>query len=152
MRDDVTPEGAAFAELLRSARKDAGLLQDDVIQRSGVSRSTYLRWEAGDGVRPDLRYVRKVCQVLGINPRRAAIALGLVTPADLDLAPDESEYDPMVVEINRVLADASVPDAARAALRHTLDAAMNLWRTAVAMPEPHEPRGADLARRRTPRA
>lgn len=150
MRDDVNPEGAPFAELLRSARRDARLLQDDVISRSGVSRSTYLRWEAGDVGRPDLRSVRAVCLVLGVNPRRAAIALGLVTPAELDTA-DAGDYDPVVVEINRVLTNPDVPHASRAALRHALDAALNLWRTAVSMPEPHEPSGDELTTRRSTR-
>lgn len=150
MREDVTSEGAPFADLLRGARRDAGLLQEDVIQRSGVSRSTYLRWEAGDvGRRPDLDGVRAVCRVLDVNPRSAAIALGLVTPSELGLTPDGSEYDPIIVEINLVLTDSTVPGPARAALRHTLAAALNLWRTAVAMPEPREPSRTDLTKRRS---
>jgi hypothetical protein len=38
---------------------------------------------------------------------------------------------------------------AQAALRKVLHAALDVWRAAVNMPEPKEPRGADLVRRRS---
>lgn len=147
MREDASREGAAFATLLRETRTERRLLQEDVIRGTSVSRSTYLRWEAGDVGRPEPKQVREVCLFLGINPRRAAVALGLCTNDELDLPPDEPKYEPVVVEIGQILADSSIPDAARAALRHALDAALNLWRMAVSMPEPKEPAPVVASRR-----
>lgn len=149
MRDDVSSEGAAFATLLREARKEQGLTQDDVIIATRISRSTYLRWEGGGVDRPDLKQVRDVCKFLGVNPGYAAIALGLMTREDLDLPPEQ--FDPVVVEAGKILADDSHPAGSRAALRKMLHAALDLWREAAGMPEPKEPRGADLVRRRTVR-
>lgn len=148
MREDASPEGAAFATLLRESRAERGLLQEDVIRATSISRSTYLRWEAGGIDRPDPRQVREVCLVLGINPRRSAVALGLVTNDELGLPPDEPKYHPAVVQIGRILADPSVPEPARDALLHTLHAALNLWQMTVSMPVPHEPSGDALTKRR----
>ena len=150
MRDDVSAEGAAFATLLRDARKQRGLTQDDVIRDTNVSRSTYLRWEGGGAERPDLPSVRMVCVYLGIHPGFAAIALGLMTREELGLPPQEKQLDPVVVEIGTILADDGQTAGARAALRKMLHSALEIWRSAVNMPEPKEPRGEDLMRRRTP--
>lgn len=148
MRDDVSAEGAAFATLLRDARSNRGLTQDDVIRATSVSRSTYLRWESGGVERPELKQVRDVCVFLGIHPGYAAIALGLMTREELGLPPEQ--FDPVVVEAGAILADDSQPASSRAALKHMLQAALGMWREATRMPEPKEPRGADLVRRRRP--
>jgi transcriptional regulator with XRE-family HTH domain len=150
VREDSTPEGVAFASLLRAARTDRQLLQDDVIRNTRLSRSTYLRWEAGGAQRPDFKQVRDVCVYLGIDPRRAAISLGLFTSEELDMAED-LRFDPLVIEVGRMLADESIPEQTRAALRHAIDAAVSLWFTAASMAAPVEPSGAELARRRSRR-
>lgn len=68
--------GTAFAELIAGARRRRGLTQDEVTLRSGVSRSTLNRWEAGDATRPDPDHIRSVCGVLDIDPVAALVALG----------------------------------------------------------------------------
>ena len=148
VREGESSEGAAFAALLRAARTTKGLTQDDVIKSTSLSRSTYLRWEGGEAPRPDLKQVREVCLFLDINPREASVALGLCTNYELGLPPPEPEFDPVTLEIGRILADPSQPAASRAALTHALESALVLWRMAVAMPQPTEPRGSDLSARR----
>lgn len=142
VRNEPTSKGMAFATLLRTARTERGLTQGDVIANTSVSRSTYLRWESGDAQLPNIDQVRDVCLYLGIRPTVAAVALGLLTEEELGYL-----FDPIVVEIGEILFDPSTSPAARAALRHSLDAALRLWRMAVAMPEPIEPSGESLRRR-----
>lgn len=148
VRDAETPEGTAFADLLRAGRAAAtpALKQDDVINNTSVSRSTYLRWEGGDvSSRPDLKQVREVCLFIGINPTQAAVALGLCTADEINPSPSEPEFDPVALEIGRILADRSHPES-HAALTRALESAVSLWRMAVAMPEPHEPGRSELTR------
>ena len=149
VRNEPGSKGMAFAALLRTARTERGLKQGDVIANTSVSRSTYLRWEAGDAQLPNIDQVRDVCLYLGIKTPAAAVALGLCTEEELGLpAPaDEPQFDPVAVEIGKILSDPSTSPAARAALKHSLDAALTLWRMAVAMPEPIEPSGRSLSRR-----
>ncbi|WP_231953636.1 helix-turn-helix transcriptional regulator [Actinoplanes derwentensis] len=146
MRNEVSAEGSAFATLLRDARRNRGETQDDVILATGVSRSTYLRWEAGGVDSPNLKQVRDVCRFLGIHPGHAGIALGLMSREDLGLSPEP--FDPVVVKAGTILADENQPARARAALRKALQAALDMWRAAADLPEPKEPRGADLMPRR----
>lgn len=75
--------GAAFAALIVAARRDRGWTQDDLIFRAGVSRSTLARWEAGAAERPDPDTVRSVCAALDVDLKRALLALGYLTDADL---------------------------------------------------------------------
>lgn len=75
--------GAAFADLIVSARRGRGWTQDDLIFRTRVSRGTLARWEAGKAERPDPDAVRSVCRALDIDPKRALLALGYLTADDL---------------------------------------------------------------------
>jgi transcriptional regulator with XRE-family HTH domain len=120
-----------LAALLRTARRDRGDTQDKVIAASGVSRPTYLRYEAGKIDSPDPEQVTAVCRALGINPREAAIALGFGTRSEYDLPPDEPKYHEIVVRIGRLLADPEVSEAQRAALLHAVNGAFEAWQMAV---------------------
>lgn len=106
------PRGEAFANLIRDGRRAKGWTQDRLVEESGVSRSTVLRWEGGDASRPDPDQVRAVCIVLGIDPRRAAVALGYLTPEEI--APPGGGGQPLSDEereILTILRDPQVPSA-----------------------------------------
>jgi len=110
MPDD---RGQAFAALMRDARKRAGLTQRQVIEQSGViAKTTLVRWESGDAERPDPDQVRALCRFYGINPGLAAIALGYLEPADLevDLKPGR-KLDPAILEVISALEDPRLSDA-----------------------------------------
>jgi transcriptional regulator with XRE-family HTH domain len=51
---------------LRAARKARGLLQEDVAQRAGVSRETYLRAESGQ-VDPRMSTFLAACDALDLD-------------------------------------------------------------------------------------
>jgi len=142
---DATAESTAFATFLKEARKARGVSVDDVAEHTSVTRATYFRWEGGEVASPNLRQVREVCVFLQVPPARAGIALGLLTPEDITIQPAEP-FDPVVVEIGRILAE-EMPVSERAALLKALDAALNLWRSVVSMQVPKEPSGTELGRR-----
>jgi transcriptional regulator with XRE-family HTH domain len=98
--------GRAFAALLLAARKRKGLRQEDVAERSGVSRRTLTRWEGGNAERTDADGVRAVCEVLGIDPTDAAIALGYVDPGPRPEPPP----NPTLEEVIDMFLDDRVPD------------------------------------------
>ncbi len=108
MSDTEPTGGRAFATLIREARRAKGWTQEDLITQSGISRATILRWESGrvDFPRPD--QVRAACQVLGIDPREVAVALGYVTRQEVDLPPPP-QYTPTEAEILAILRDPSIP-------------------------------------------
>jgi len=75
---DVGP-GERFAALIRRARNEAGVSQEELAEETGISRSQLIRWESGKVERPDPEAVRAVCSVLWIDPREAVVALGFLT-------------------------------------------------------------------------
>jgi transcriptional regulator with XRE-family HTH domain len=98
--------GRAFAALLLAARKRKGLRQEDVAERSGVSRRTLTRWEGGNAEKTDPDGVRAVCDVLGIDLTDAAIALGYVDPGPRPEPPP----DPTLEEVLDMFRDPRVPE------------------------------------------
>lgn len=113
-RHDVpaNPRGEDFARLIRTARDARGWTQEALEAATGVSRSTIARWEAGHSTTPDPDNVRAVCKALGIDPRRAAVALGYLTEDDIR-PPDAGRLslDPTIEEVVAILEDPHVPDA-----------------------------------------
>jgi len=110
--NDASERGAAFAKLLRDARKRAGLTQREVIEGSGISKTTYIRWEGGYAERPDPDQVRLVCKFLRIDPRQAAVALGYLTPEDITLGGEPGrKLDPAILEVIEALEDPQVSDS-----------------------------------------
>jgi transcriptional regulator with XRE-family HTH domain len=97
-----------FAALIRDGRRRKGWSQDDLEAESGVSRSTLSRWERGISDRPEPPHVRAVCLALGIDPRRAAVALGYLTPEEVR-PPAGRPLDPEIAEVLDLLQDPSVP-------------------------------------------
>ncbi|MDM4721117.1 helix-turn-helix domain-containing protein [Micromonospora sp. WMMA1363] len=103
--------GRDFAQLIRGGRAAKGWTQEDVIEEAGLSRSTYLRWEAGRVERPDPEQVRAVCRVLGIDPREAAVALGYLTREEMGLGPEPPRIlDATVEEVIEILQDPNVTE------------------------------------------
>lgn len=73
--DDLEAEWASFAQRfatsLRAARDRAGLSQEDVAYRAGLTRYTYQKYEKGESrpghpANPTLRTLVALAQVLGI--------------------------------------------------------------------------------------
>lgn len=106
---DTTQRGEQFAALIRQARADAGLSQDALADRASINRSTVIRWESGDASRPDPDQVRRVCLVLGIDPRRAAVALGYLTKDEVE-GPQLQQLDPAIEEVLDILQDPTVAE------------------------------------------
>lgn len=105
----TNPRGENFANLIRNGRQAAGISQDALAEQAGLNRSTVIRWESGDASRPDPDQVRRVCQILHIDPRRAAISLGYLTQEEVDGVP-RSTLAPAVEEVLDILGDPTVPD------------------------------------------
>src|ERR1051325_15743 len=97
-----------FAKLIYDARTQAGITQDDLADQSGLNRSTIIRWEAGETSRPEPDQVRAVCRVLGVDPRRAAVALGFLTEEEAG-GQTEARIDPRVEEVLRLLESGQLP-------------------------------------------
>lgn len=55
-----------FGEKLRSARKEAGLSQEQLAEKLCVSRSAVAKWESGGGL-PDVSSLRLISQLLGVS-------------------------------------------------------------------------------------
>lgn len=104
--------GQSFADLISAARRDKGWSQEDLERVSGVSRSTLSRWERGLADRPEPEHVRSVCKALGIDPRRAAVALGYLTHDEV-YGPPPSDLPQDLEEILAILQDPEVPEAAK---------------------------------------
>jgi transcriptional regulator with XRE-family HTH domain len=128
VRDVEPTEGVTFGTLLKTTRKARGMTQDELIESSGVSRATILRWEKGarhQAIDPLL--VRQACRALDLDPREAAIALGLLTREELGLPPAAAPVDVALEPAARLLADPQIPDAAKAQLRTVLESAVTFW-------------------------
>lgn len=103
--------GASFAGLIADGRRAKGWTQDDLERESGVSRATLSRWERGLADRPEAQHVRAVCAALGIDPRRAAVALGYLTQEEI--SGDGNRLPADLEEILAILADPAIPDTAK---------------------------------------
>jgi len=103
----------SFADLISTGRRAKRWSQEDLERESGVSRSTLSRWERGLADRPEPEHVRAVCRVLGIDPRRAAVALGYLTAEEVE-SPARSLLHPDIEEVLAMLEDPKLPADDRA--------------------------------------
>jgi transcriptional regulator with XRE-family HTH domain len=108
MPNEVQDRGKAFAELIRKARQDRQWTQDRLIEESGVSRSTLVRWENGRAERPDPDQVRALCRALGIDPRLAAVALGYLSEEDIRPPGPANALSEVIQEVLEILQDPRV--------------------------------------------
>lgn len=111
MGKDAADRGRAFADLIRNARKAHGWTQDTLIEESGVTKSTLVRWESGRAERPDPDAVRALCRALDIDPLQAAVALGYLTMDDIRPGMHGRQMPEPVKEALDILEDPAVPDA-----------------------------------------
>jgi transcriptional regulator with XRE-family HTH domain len=102
--------GKAFAKLIIEGRRVRGWRQEDLVAASGVSRRLLTRWEGGEAERPDPDKVRAVCVALGIDPRRAAVALGYLSADEVE-NPQPAKRSPTIEEVIEILEDPEIPDA-----------------------------------------
>lgn len=113
MSDVALPQ--TFADLIRTAREAKGWTQEQLEAATAdndgahVSISTISRWERGLADRPDPEHVRRICAALGVDPRRAAVALGYLTAEEVE--PGAALLDPEIEEVLRILPD--VPEDER---------------------------------------
>lgn len=77
--DNADQEWAAYSQRLatslRRARESAGLSQEQVAYRAGLTRYTYQKYEKGESrpgspANPTLRTLLALCQVLGVGLER----------------------------------------------------------------------------------
>lgn len=115
--------GQNFARVIRNARAAKDWTMQQLADASGVSLPAIQRWEAGHATHPDPDQVRAVCLALGIDPRRAAIALGFLSPDEVGTILGHN-----VPELLTLLRDPSVDSAAKAVALETLRASMDLSR------------------------
>ena len=55
-----------FAEKLKTARKNAGMSQDALAEKLGVSRQAVTKWETGRGI-PDIENIMVISNLFGIS-------------------------------------------------------------------------------------
>lgn len=111
---------ARFAHFVERALRDArqrGLTDLEIKKATGVQASTFHRWQTLEGGLPKWEKVQAFCIGLDIPPAAAAAALGITD--ERQLMPEVS-LDPDLSRLARILADPSVPEAEKQAIRHTI--------------------------------
>jgi hypothetical protein len=143
---------ATFATWLRQARIDASWTKTDAIaavSEVGIKERTYNHWEAGSIEKPNPREVRRACLRLGLDPREAAVALGIVTRDDLELGPPIPPPPAVVRNILAVLKMDKLEEKQKANFVRHIEAAMNLWAETLGVDLPvREPSAAERAGRK----
>ena len=71
----------SLAKRIAACRKQAGLSQEKLAERMGVSRQTISRWETGEA-RPDLEKFEQLCGVFSVSAD--ALLFGAQSPAQPD--------------------------------------------------------------------
>lgn len=119
------PPAKRLGRLIRDAREEAGLTQDQLAAASGIGRATIQRLENAKGV-PELETVRAVALAIpGLDPREVPVALGLVTRDEMGLPPERvraRQFDEETEQILALLEDSRVSREEKIALRELLRA------------------------------
>lgn len=103
-----------FARVIRQAREERGMTQDDLAERAEVSRPTLQRWENAKTETPEPEKARRVFRALGLDPRLIPVLLGYVTAEEMGLPPEPPRlFSPTVEEAIRILEDPNVPAASK---------------------------------------
>lgn len=146
MRDEQGETSITLGTLIKRARLAKGWTQEMLIDKADLSKSTVNRWENDKGI-GDPANVRKACLALGIDPREAAVVIGLVTREEWDLPPFPPPIDESLTDAARLLADEKIPDDAKVSLRDFIGGAVEFWfkQLGVRRP-PREPSAADRAK------
>lgn len=110
---------ARFVKRVLGEARDRGMTDLDIHAATGVNPSTFHRWQRGDfKTAPKVEQVRRFCAGLNVPERAALLALGLAEGRD-ETEP-EPVIDPDVRRILRILADPSVSDVEKEAIRQVL--------------------------------
>src|SRR5699024_807470 len=95
--------GFLLGEWLRHARKEQGLSQRALADRSGLSRSYVCDIERGRGAEPSLTTLDKLAAALGASRADLMRAAGLIDPA---VSSRESDDERRLLAVYRDLSDA----------------------------------------------
>lgn len=110
---------ARFVERVLDEARGRGMTDADIAEATGVGPSTFHRWRRGAFKEaPELERVKRFCAGLGVPARAALLALGVTDGRD-EPTP-EPTIDPEVRRILRLLADPSVSDEDKQAIRAML--------------------------------
>lgn len=91
-----------------------------IAKATGVQPSTFHRWQRGEGTKlPTLDKVQAFCRGLEIPPAAAYAALGIDETRE---PTPEAPLDPDLKRLARILADPSVPEATKQAIRYNIRA------------------------------
>lgn len=114
---------ARFAAVVKRALRDArdrGMNDAAIAKATGVQPSTFHRWQRGEGTKlPTIDKVRAFFDGLEIPLRPALAALGMEETREATPPPP---LDPDLTRIARILADPSVPEAEKQAIRRMIRA------------------------------
>lgn len=147
---DPPAAGDTFAMWLRGARIDAGWAKIAATEalaelKPPILERTYFRWESGDIASPNPAQVRRACLRLGLDPREAAVALGIVSRQELELPPAPPPMPREVRNILYLLRAPEVPDPAKKQLLHHLQGAVDFWAQQLGVRSLREPRADERA-------
>lgn len=105
-----------FVERTLEAAKGRGMTAIQIEEAAGIRLSTIHRWRRGE-IAPTVDKVRQFCAGLGVSPKEALAALGVVTERE---TPPEPIVDPDIVALLRKLQDPNVNDETKQYIRTTL--------------------------------
>lgn len=138
-----------FSELLRHSRRQAGLTQEELAERSGVSDRTIRGLESGDRANPRVGTVRLLAQALRLTPEQSTELLAVI---DAEGATTEPRRRPVPVgrrdstvsdglaDVADVLASAVAAQWVREEERHQIHDPFPLpvrWRVAAGVRTDH---------------
>lgn len=75
-----------FASIIRKLRRERGWNQDDLAERSGISRTTVAKYETGLKKRPSAETIGKFAKALGVS---ASVLMGEEEAPDPSVVSDE---------------------------------------------------------------
>ncbi|MFG3709514.1 helix-turn-helix domain-containing protein [Micromonospora sp. NPDC047730] len=112
---------ARFARFIARALRDArerGMTDTQIKAATGISPSTFHKWQSGEGGLPKWEKVAAFCTGLEIPVSAGAAALGISDRAR-EPEPEPTE-DPDLRRLGRILRDPNVPESEKQAIRHTI--------------------------------
>jgi transcriptional regulator with XRE-family HTH domain len=105
----------SFGEVIREARKQKRMSQQELADAAGVSEPTIQRWENGRTGTPDPENARRAFLALSLDPRLIPVILGYVTADEMGLPPEAPRvFAPTVERAIAILEDPTIPSAAKA--------------------------------------
>lgn len=113
---------ARFARFIERALREArqrGLTDPEIKRLTGIQPSTFHRWQTMQGGLPKIDKVVAFCRGLEIPESAAFAALGV---DERPGGPTPVTDDPDLSRLARILADPTVPEATKQAIRHTIRA------------------------------